>query len=161
MERVEANEPAAVVQIGCSRSKAGDYSGAVKYFTIAAELGDATAHFNLTAMYMRGCGVERDEKKSVYHLEEAAIGGHPEARYNLGVIENRNGRPSRAIKHWTIAANMGDDKSLATLKNAYKEKFIRKEDFAAALRAHKAAVDATKSPQREKGEAAFEKFFIR
>ena len=26
---------------------------------------------------------------------------------------------------------------------------IRKEDYAAALRAHQAAVDATKSPQRE------------
>eukprot|EP00984_Skeletonema_dohrnii_P009620 scaffold3685_cov132-Skeletonema_dohrnii-CCMP3373.AAC.1 len=29
---------------------------------------------------------------------------------------------------------------------------VTKEDFAVALRAHQAAVDATKSPQREEGE---------
>jgi hypothetical protein len=35
--------------------------------------------------------------------------------------------------------------------------FVSKEDFAAALRGHQAAVDATKSPQREKGEAFLQK----
>ena len=32
---------------------------------------------------------------------------------------------------------------------AFKSGFVGKEDLAATLRAHKAAVDATKSPQRE------------
>ena len=33
--------------------------------------------------------------------------------------------------------------------NCYMNGNVSKEDFAAALRAHQAAVDATKSPQRE------------
>ena len=32
---------------------------------------------------------------------------------------------------------------------AFKEGHVSKDDLAAALRAHQAAVDATKSPQRE------------
>ena len=35
-----------------------------------------------------------------------------------------------------------------------KRGFVKKEDFAAALRGHQAAVDATKSPQRQAAEAA-------
>jgi hypothetical protein len=35
------------------------------------------------------------------------------------------------------------------LKECYVDGHVSKEDFAAALRAHQAAVDATKSPQRE------------
>jgi hypothetical protein len=31
----------------------------------------------------------------MYHLEEAAIGGHPEARHNLGIEERNNGITSR------------------------------------------------------------------
>jgi hypothetical protein len=43
---------------------------------------------------------------------------------------------------------------LNALKSCYKYGIIiSKEDFAAALRGHQAAMDATKSPQREKGEA--------
>ncbi|KAK1733959.1 hypothetical protein QTG54_015217 [Skeletonema marinoi] len=64
-----------------------------------------------------GYGVEKDKKKEVYHVEEAAIAGHPGARYTMS----------------------GKTK-------------VSKDDFAAALRAHQAAVDATKSPQREAAE---------
>jgi len=38
-------------------------------------------------MYYEGQGVEKDKKKDVYHLEQAAIGGHPNARHNLGVVK--------------------------------------------------------------------------
>ena len=44
--------------------------------------------------------------------------------------------------------------SLQVLKKGYAEGDIRKEDFAAALRAHQAALDETKSPQREMAHAA-------
>lgn len=35
----------------------------------------------------RGKVLRRDEKKENYHLEEAAIAGHPGARYNLASLE--------------------------------------------------------------------------
>ena len=42
-------------------------------------------------------GVEKDKKKEMYHhLEEAAIGGHPGARYNIGCVEWNNRRVERA-----------------------------------------------------------------
>ena len=154
MKRVEANDPVAMGQMGFQCNKAGDYGSAVEYWKRAANLGDMEAHFNLSVMYYDGHGVEKDEKKQVYHLEEASIGGHPDARYYLGGVEEKNGRLDRAIKHWIIAANLGSDKALEALKNAYRYGLISKDDFASALRAHQAAVDATKSPQREEGEAA-------
>jgi hypothetical protein len=69
----------------------------------------------------------------------------------------KNGRYERAFKHFIIAAKLGDDDSLTALKLGYKKGDVSKEDFAAALRGHQAAVDATKSPQREKGEAFLQK----
>ena len=84
-------------------------------------------------------------------MEEAAIGGHPIARYNLGCREALDERGERAVKHWIIAANLGCDRStrMLKLKQFYSSVFVSKKEFAAALRAQKAAVDATKSPQRE------------
>jgi len=38
---------------------------------------------------------------------------------------------------------------------AFKEGYASKDDLAAALRAHQAAVDATKSPQRDAAEAYY------
>lgn len=86
--------------------------------------------------------------KSIYHLEEAAIGGHPNARHNLGALEDLRGNTYKAAKHFIIAANLGFDGSLKTLRKYYQEGKVRKEDFAAALRAYQAAVEAAKSPQR-------------
>ena len=54
----------------------------------------------------------------------------------------------RAVKHLIISANLGCDEAIQKLKEYYKYGKVSKEDFAAALRGHHAAVDATKSPQR-------------
>ena len=153
MKRIEVNDPEAMCHMGTTRHKEGDFDGAFEYWTKAAKLGDADAHYNLSVMYCEGGGVEKDEKKDVYHLEEAAIGGHPEARYNLGVSEWNSGRHERAVKHCIIAANLGYDDSLKRVKEGYAAGIVSKDDFAAALRGHQAAVDATKSPQRETAEA--------
>ena len=71
------------------------------------------------------------------------------------VVQNsewEDGKIERAVKHFTIAANLGHDGSLEALKQCYKDGIVSKDDFAAALRAHHAAVKATKSPEREVGE---------
>ncbi|KAK1733624.1 Sel1-like repeat family protein [Skeletonema marinoi] len=155
MKRIEVNDPVAMRQWGVQQYKKGDYSTAFEYFARAAELGNAEAHYRLSQMYDLGNGIEKDGGKEMYHLEEAAIGGHPNARFNLGCIEWNNDNKERAVKHWIIAAAQGDDKSIKYLMNAYKGGFVSKENLAAALRAQKAAVDETKSPQREAAEKAF------
>ena len=58
----------------------------------------------------------------------------------------------RAVKHWIIAANMGYDKSMKALWKYHARGLVKKEHLTATLRAHQAAVDATKSQQREEAE---------
>jgi hypothetical protein len=152
MKRIEVNDPAAMCEAGKQRYHKGDHEGAFEYLSKAAGLGDAGSHYDLSLMNREGEGVEKDEKKQLHHFEEAAIGGHPFARYNLGAIEWNNGRDERAVKHWIIAANLGCDRSLETLRGLYTKGVVRKEDYAAALRGHQASLDATKSPQREAAE---------
>jgi uncharacterized protein len=156
MKRIEANDPVALCHWGGRRYQKGDYDGAIEYHTKAAGLGNADSHFDLSVMYHEGQGVGKDKEKIWHHLEEAAICGHPHARNNLGFLEYRDGRIERAVKHWIIAAKLGLDESLETLKDAFGKGYVSKDDFAAALRAHQAAVDATKSPQREAEELARE-----
>jgi hypothetical protein len=112
MKRVETNDPVAMTQMGAMRYVEGDYKSTFEYYTKAAELGDADAHYGLSVMYRLGQGVEKDEKKHSYYLEEAAICGHVDARHNLGCLEERNGRMERAVKHFIIAANMGYEGSM-------------------------------------------------
>ena len=148
MKRVEANDPAALGEMGGRNFDEGNYYGAFEYWMKAAELGDKMAHYNLSLLYSKGRGVEKDETKKIFHLEEAAIQGNPYARHNLANHEHENGRFDRAVKHLIIAASLGYDRSIKLLKEYYKHGYVSKDDFAASLRAHKAAVDATKSSQR-------------
>jgi hypothetical protein len=157
-KRIEVNDPVALREEGKHRCQYDrDFKGAFELLSKAAEMGDVEANYELSVLYWKGEGVEKDKKKEVYHLEEAANGGHPSARYNLGSVEWNNDRIDIAIKHWIIAANLGHDGSLEMLKYGYETGVVSKEDYAAALRAHQTAVDATKSPQREAGEAVLQK----
>eukprot|EP00984_Skeletonema_dohrnii_P021256 scaffold10568_cov140-Skeletonema_dohrnii-CCMP3373.AAC.4 len=149
MKRIKANDPVAMRREGTENYLKGDYISAFEYFTKAAGLGDVNAHYKLAVLYDEGKGVEKDSRKEIHHLEEAAIGGHPYARFNLGCEEEGSGNIERAVKHYTIAANQGHDGSVKSLMVKFKEGFVSKDDLAAALRANQAAVDATKSPQRE------------
>ena len=149
MKRVAANDPFALRQMGSRSFHEGDNKSAFEYFSKAADLGNVDAHYCLSIAYDKGNGVEKDEKKQTYHLEEGAIGGDPNARHNLGVIDWNNGRRERAVKHFIIAAKLGNDISLKMVKNSYANGIVSKEEFAATLREYQATVEATKSPQRE------------
>jgi len=155
MKRVGANDPVAMCEEGYNQDKQGDYISAFELYTNAAELRDAAAHYNLSIMYQKGRGVEKDSRKEIHHLEEAAIGGHPDARHNLGVYEWNNDYNERAVKHWIIAATQGYDGSMKALMDAFRREFVGKDVLAATLRAHKAAIDATKSTQRDTAEIFF------
>ena len=156
-KRTEANDPVAMYQMGTIRKKEEDYEAAFEYLTRAVALGDTEAHYPLYVMYRDGLGVEKDEKRELHHVEQAAIGWHHMARHDLGVKEwERNGRMDRAVRHWIIAAKLGFDRSLDNIKDGYKIGYVSKEDLATALRDHHAAIEATKSAQRKEA-AEFEK----
>jgi len=153
--RTQVNDPVAILEAGKRCYHDGDYERAFEYFTKVAELGEAEAeaHYCLSFMYRDGKGVERDVTKRLYHLEEAAMGGHPKARHNLAVHEVSKERIERAVKHFIIAANNGHDDSIKALRELYGAGRVSRDDFASALRAYQAFADATKSPQREAAEA--------
>ena len=160
MKRVKANDTQAMVDMGTIMFHNGDYGKAFEYWTKAAKLGDVLAHFELAMLYRKGEGVEKDFAKEVYHLEEAAIGGHHVARNNLAQYELRNGRIERGMKHSIIAAKLGYDgglfnKPLAMVQMGFSDGIVSKEEYAAALRGHQAAKDATKSQQRDEAYAFF------
>ena len=153
MERIEANDPAVLSIKGNECYNEGNYDEALKYLIKAAELGDAEAQFRLGVVYYEGDVVEKDQEKGGYHWEKAAIGGHPYARFNLGYDEAKNGNTERAVKHFIIAANLGHEASMKALLMFYKDgDNITKEEYGATLRTHQAAIDATKSSQREVAE---------
>jgi TPR repeat protein len=154
LKRAKANDQAAMKEMGVKLYHEGDYDRAFQYLTKAAELGNAAAHYELGIMYREGQGVQKDEKKEVHHYEKAAIGGHPDARHNLGCIEASNGNMERSVKHFIIAANLGCDSSMKLLWKHYSAGNITKEELEATLRTHQAAIDATKSPERVKVEEA-------
>ena len=149
MKRIEANDPVALSQMGTKKLNDGDYTAAFEYWSKAVALGDTNAHYQLSTLYHHGQGVEKDENMERHHLTVAAIGGHSLARHNFGTLEGRNGQYNRAAKHFIIAAKLGRDESLKCVKELYRTGHVSKEDFAAALRGHNAAIEATKSPQRE------------
>ena len=144
-----ANDVLALQNLGTEHYKKKKYAKALKFLSRAAELGDAESNYYLSLAYRDGNGVEENKKKSISHLKQAAIGGHPSARFHLGCYECAVNKFDRAVKHFIIAANHGHDYSIEALKGCYKAKVISKEDFAAALRAHHGAVNEATSPQRE------------
>jgi hypothetical protein len=152
MKRIKKNDPAVMCHMGASSFHEGDYESALKYWTKAAEFGDAEAHYRLSIMYRKGLGVEEDMEKENHHLEEAAMGGHPDARYNLGCEDANNGRFEGAKNHFIIAANLGDHESLKAVEHLHADGYASKEDYANALRSYQSAVAATKSEEREVAE---------
>jgi len=152
LKRIELNDPVAITSEGLGLDKNGDYVKAFECYTKAAALGDIEAHHRLAMLYHWGQGVEKYKRKEMYHFKEAAVGGHPTARHNLGCDELNNGNPEKAAKHWIIAATHGNDDSIKGLMMVFKGGAISKEVLAAALRANQAAVDAAKSPQRDAAE---------
>ncbi len=153
MKRVKANDPVAMNYMGSRCYHEGNYDDAFEYWTKAAELGDTCAHYEIGVMYMDGEGVEKDAKKTVYHLEKAAIGGHHLARFNLGCIAGEMGHNETAVQHLIIAAKLGHEESMKGLWKHYSVGNITKEDLDATLRANQAAIDAAKSEQRDAAES--------
>ena len=157
MKWAEKNEPVALREIGKGCRNDGDLEGAFQNMKKAAGQGDAEAHFLLSDLFDKGLvsGVENEEEMANFHLAEAAIAGHPEARYCLGLVEMKNKQFDRAVKHWTIAATLGHDESIERLKKCYMDGHVSKDEFAAALRAHQAAANAMKSQKREEASWLF------
>jgi len=128
-----------------------DINKTIELWQKAAELGSCKANYILTEMYSSGEIVEMDNLKCIHHMTLAAIGGHENARYDLGIVERHVfGNIGKSMKHFIIAAKAGYDKSLKEVGEGYKAGLITKDEYAATLRAYQVSVDEMKSEQRTK-----------
>ncbi len=157
MKRVKADDPMALWYSGKRHQMDGSYEAAFDHLTRAAELGVAAAHRALSGMYYDGQGVTKDMKMSIYYAEQAAMLGCPDSRYDLGVYDVKKGKYDKAKKHFIMLANIGYDGSLKWLKELYVDGKASKEDYADALRAYQAAVNAAKSREREVANSLYNK----
>jgi len=120
----------------------------------AANLGSVKAHYQLGLVYAHGeRGLRTNMVNAEYHWEIAAKAGHPSARFNLGVVEARKRNYDRALKHFIIAAKMGEASSLKGIQALYKDGRATKDDYFRALVEYQQAVQEAKSNQREKFKA--------
>eukprot|EP00956_Cyclotella_meneghiniana_P007967 scaffold10584_cov23-Cyclotella_meneghiniana.AAC.2 len=131
-----------------------DQSKAFELLQRACELGSAAAHYNLGIKYQTGDGTEIDMKKAVRHWQIAAMRGSMFARHNIGNAELlENGNYHCAMKHFMIAAKIGNNFSLDAVKLGFRNGHVTKEELETTLRGYQAACDETRSEQRDKAVA--------
>ena len=119
----------------------------------AVELGGSKdAHYNLSlsySKYHKERGVEKDDKKELYHLEEAAMLGDAAARCKLGFYEGERGNWDRAKKHWTLSAAAGCKGCMERIKRGKKKGAVSNDEYKRTLRAHRKSLNLTRSAQRD------------
>ena len=154
-KRIEAGDAEAMLFLGsqyyfggCGLKK--DVQKAIEFWTKASELRSIGAHYELGHSYYNGDGVEKDEAIAVGHWQHAAVKGHVESRHQLGVVKCNERNYHLAMKHFLISANMGDKLSLDQIKEMFMRGYATKTQYAEALEGYQAAVEETKSHQREK-----------
>jgi len=127
-----------------------DHQKAITLCLKAGELGSAGGYYNLGIFYDKGIGVERDPKKAKHYYELAVMSGCIEARFSLGLLENREDNPHRAFKHFTLAARAGNEEPLDAIKLAFQYGLVTKDEYASTLRVYHERQKAMKSDERDK-----------
>ena len=99
-------------EIGFECDLKNNYVEALKYYKMAAELGDDQAQYIVAQMYEDGEGVEQSYSEAAKWYRMAAEQGHALSQVFLGILyENGEGveqNYSEAVKWFRKAANQGD-----------------------------------------------------
>ena len=92
-----------------------DEAKAVKWYTQAAESGDAEAQYNLGLMIVIGEGTEKDLKKGIWWMEQAVKNGYELSAHVLSIIyrEGMYGVKPNRVKaaSWNKKAGSFKDKA--------------------------------------------------
>ena len=158
-KRIDLNDANAFFTLGC-RYRDGliglpvDHAEAFALWSKAAELGHSGSNSAVGHAYYFGRGVGEDKKKSLHHFEIAAMMGDEAARYNIAQQDHSKGNIKRAMKHYLISANAGDDEALKMGSWGFGEGHVTKIEYEQTLRTHKTVSDGMKSHQRDEAAAA-------
>jgi len=162
-KRIEMNDPEAHYNLGFVYYNGKydlpiNHTKALELWHRAGELGCALAYQSIGSAYYTGVGVRKDMKKAQHYFELAAMRGHVKARHNVGSIENDAGNMDRALKHWIMAAGLGNIGSLTSIKHMFIRGQATKVDYNTALKAHQAYLDEIRSDQRDEAAAYSDDF---
>jgi TPR repeat protein len=124
-----------------------------------AELGSAKSYGQLAVAYIKGHGVQKDDKKTRHFRELAAIGGDVRSRSQLALLEVKAGNVDKGIKHAKIAASFGHAGDLNNIKVC----FLRlgpatRDDYEQALHSYQQYLEEVKSDQRDMAAAFYDKY---
>lgn len=78
--------------------KAGNYEQALRLWLPIAEKDNSDAQYNLGILYMKGLGVEKNEKTAFIWYKRASANGNTDAMYNLGTMYNQGRVVIRSTK---------------------------------------------------------------
>jgi TPR repeat protein len=90
-----------------------------------------------------------DLKKAKFHYGAAAMAGHDDARFNLGLMEYNSGNVEQAVKHWKIAASAGDHKAMHKLLVVFKDGALIRESVDSTLAAYNNSCAEMRSEARD------------
>ena len=103
---------AAELEDGFTAFKAGSYEKALRLWLPIAEKDNADAQYNIGILYMKGLGVEKNEKTAFVWYKRSAANGNTDAMYNLGTMYNQGRVVIRstkdAVKWWKKSAELGN-----------------------------------------------------
>lgn len=103
---------ASTLEDGFKAFSAGKYEEALRIWHPLAEKDNADAQYNIGIMYMKGIGVEQNDKQALIWFKRASALDNTDAMYNLGVLYMQ-GRgvirsPKDASYWWQQAATRGN-----------------------------------------------------
>lgn len=131
-----------LVQCGAKTPPASPNANAPTVMTKAeletkAAAGDASAQFELGALYHDGTGAEKDFTKAFEWFDKAAAQGEVRAQFNLGVMyymgEGRKQDYAKAKEWFQRAADKGNARAQFNLGVMYYQGEGEAKDFAKAL----------------------------
>jgi tetratricopeptide (TPR) repeat protein len=139
MKRVAANDAGAMNALGSyyfhgpMLGLSQDEEKAMELWKQAAKLGSSDAYHHMGVCYDDG----GDLKKAKFHYEEAAMAGHEDARFNLGLMDiDFEGKRERAIKNMTIAASAGHYKAMQILIKCFERDYVSRKSINSTLTAY-------------------------
>ncbi|XP_060904216.1 death ligand signal enhancer isoform X4 [Labrus mixtus] len=127
----ETSIPVILNIMGLESAKSENYEQAFICFVAAAQQGYNKAQFNTGVCYEKGRGVTEDKEKALYYYQQAATGGHKQAKYRYAkLLLTSSGHPgleelNNAIDFLEQAAAAGFTKAQVCLASVYSQEPVR------------------------------------